>query len=167
MSVRSKSNKSLSLLVFEERRKPKYLEKNLLGARERSNKKLNQYMASTLESKPGPYWWEQVPISLRRSCPPPWSDYADSPSPPPPPPFPAALSSRMATLMGAKCLHLCTTLAPPDLIKQIAPHSPHCSLQSDGYIDGRRVLSPVCATLAAPDQIMQMTPHARPHCCSQ
>ena len=91
-----------------------------------------------------------------------------APHHPPPPPSLAALSSRMATLMGAKCLHHCTTLAPPDLIKQIASHHyPHCSLQSDGYIDGRRVLSPVCATLAVPDQIMQMTPHTLPHCCSQ
>ena len=94
-----------------------------------------------------------------------------APQPPPSlpfPRFPTALSSRMATLMGAKCLHHCATLACPDLIKQIAPHhSPHCSLQSDGYIDGRRVLSPVCTTLAAPDQIMQMTPHILPHCCSQ
>ena len=44
------------------------------------------------------------------------------------PPFPTALCSRMATLMGAKCLHHCVALAPPDLSKQIAPHFPSALL---------------------------------------
>ena len=40
LSMRSKSNRSLSLLVFDKRRKPKYPEKKPLGASERTNNKL-------------------------------------------------------------------------------------------------------------------------------
>ena len=47
------------MLVFEERVKPKYPEKNLSeqgGAR--SNNKLNPHMTPGPGVKPGTYWWE-------------------------------------------------------------------------------------------------------------
>ena len=45
-------------LVFEERGKPEYLEKNLSGGNEGTNNKLNPHAASTPELEPGPHWWE-------------------------------------------------------------------------------------------------------------
>ena len=45
------------MLVFEERGKPEYPEKNL-AAKERNNNKLNPNMASTPGFEPGPHWWE-------------------------------------------------------------------------------------------------------------
>ena len=46
------------MLVFEERGKPEYPEKKPLGAKERTNNKLNPHMASTPGFEPGPHWWE-------------------------------------------------------------------------------------------------------------
>ena len=48
------SNRNLEMLVFEGREpgeKP-------LGAKERTNNKLNPQMASTPGFEPGPHWWE-------------------------------------------------------------------------------------------------------------
>ena len=50
------SNWNLQVLVFEERGKLTF-EKSL-GARERTNNKLNPHMASTPGFEPGPHWWE-------------------------------------------------------------------------------------------------------------
>ena len=52
------SNWNLEMLVFEERGKPEYPEKKPLGAKERTNNKLNPHMASTPGFEPGPHWWE-------------------------------------------------------------------------------------------------------------
>ena len=53
-----KSALGTRLLVFEERGKAEYPEENRLGAKERTNNKLNPHMASTPGVKPGPHWWE-------------------------------------------------------------------------------------------------------------
>ena len=58
MFVCSRSNCNLKVLVFEERGKPEWSEKNRLGARERTNNKFNPLMASTPGFEPGPHWWE-------------------------------------------------------------------------------------------------------------
>ena len=50
------SNWNLEMLVFEER--VKYPEKKPLGAKERTNNKLDPHMASTPGYKPWPDWWE-------------------------------------------------------------------------------------------------------------
>ena len=53
------SNLNLKMLVFEERGKSKYPEKNRGGgARERADNKLNPHMASTPGFELGPRWWE-------------------------------------------------------------------------------------------------------------
>ena len=52
------SNWNLEMLVFEKREKPEYPEKKPLGARERTNNKLNRHMASTPGFEPGLHWWE-------------------------------------------------------------------------------------------------------------
>ena len=53
------SNWNLEMLVFEERGKPEYPEKNLSEQRrERTNNKLNPHMASTPRFEPGQHWWE-------------------------------------------------------------------------------------------------------------
>ena len=54
MSVCSKSNWNLEVLVFKERRKLQYLEKNL-SAKERTNNKLNPHMVSTTRFQHGPH----------------------------------------------------------------------------------------------------------------
>ena len=82
-------------------------------------------MASTLGFEPGPHWWEQLMGAPRPDL---IMHIAPHPPPPTPPPFSTAYSSRIATLMGAKCLPHCVTLAPPDLVKQIAPHFPSALL---------------------------------------
>ena len=51
------SNWNLEMLVFEERGKPEYPEKNL-SEQGRTNNKLNPHMASTPGFEPGPHWWE-------------------------------------------------------------------------------------------------------------
>ena len=69
MSVRSRSNWNLEVLVFKERGKPENLEKNLseqaenqqqtqLKKKKKNNNKLNSRMASTLGFEPRPHWWE-------------------------------------------------------------------------------------------------------------
>ena len=55
MSVRSRSNWDLEVSVFKERGKPEYPP---LGAKERTNNKLNPHMASTPGFEPGLHWWE-------------------------------------------------------------------------------------------------------------
>jgi len=45
------------MLVFEERGKPEYPEKNL-GARARTNNKLNPHLTPSPGLEPGPHWWE-------------------------------------------------------------------------------------------------------------
>ena len=54
----SRSNWNLEVLVFEERRKPEYMERKPLGAKERTNNKLNPHMESTTGFEPSPQWWE-------------------------------------------------------------------------------------------------------------
>ena len=56
MPVRSRSNSNFEVLVFEG--KTGVPEEKPLGARERTNNKLNPHMASTLEFEPVPHWWE-------------------------------------------------------------------------------------------------------------
>ena len=47
------------MLVFEERRKPEYQEKNLSGrAKEGTNNKLDPHMESTRGFEPRSHWWE-------------------------------------------------------------------------------------------------------------
>ena len=45
------------MLVFEERGKPEYPEKKPLGARTRTNNKLNPHMTPRPGIEPGPHWW--------------------------------------------------------------------------------------------------------------
>ena len=52
------SNLNLEMLVFEERGKPEYPGEKPLGAKERTNNKLNPHMVSTPGFEPGPHWWE-------------------------------------------------------------------------------------------------------------
>ena len=47
------------MLVFEERRKPEYPEKNLAEQMARTNNKLNPHMTPSPGSEPGPHWWEE------------------------------------------------------------------------------------------------------------
>ena len=57
--MRSRSNWNFEELVFEERGKPEYPKKKPLGARERTNNKLNPHnMVLTPGFEPGPLWWE-------------------------------------------------------------------------------------------------------------
>ena len=61
MSVRSRSNWNLKVLVFEEKGKPEYPWKTEPhGAKERTNNKLNPHMASTSGFEPWPHWYEVV-----------------------------------------------------------------------------------------------------------
>ena len=52
------SNWNLKMLVFEERGKTRVPGEKPLGAKERTNSKLNPHMASTPGFEPGPRWWE-------------------------------------------------------------------------------------------------------------
>ena len=55
----SRSKRNLEVLVFEERRKPEYPEKNLSDrSKVRIKNKLNPQMASTTGFEFGPNWWE-------------------------------------------------------------------------------------------------------------
>ena len=54
----SLSNWNLEMLVFEERGKTGVPGEKPLGAKERTNNKLNPHMASTPGFEPGPHWWE-------------------------------------------------------------------------------------------------------------
>ena len=55
------------MLVFEERGKPEYPEEKPLGARERTNNKLNPHIASTPGYEPGPHWWEASALTTAPS----------------------------------------------------------------------------------------------------
>ena len=56
-------NLKIIMLSFEERGKLEYPEKKLLGAKERTNHKLNPHMASTPGFEPGPQWWEATALT--------------------------------------------------------------------------------------------------------
>ena len=59
VSVRSRSNWNLKVLIFKERGKLEYPGEKPLGARERTNNKLNPlHMTLTPGFKLGPHWWE-------------------------------------------------------------------------------------------------------------
>ena len=59
MSMRSSSNWNLEVLVFEERGKPEYPEKNLSEQRrEPTTNSTHIIMALTTGVEPGPHWWE-------------------------------------------------------------------------------------------------------------
>ena len=51
------------MLVFEERRKPEYLEENLSEQKRETNNKLNAHMASTPGFETGPHWWEESALT--------------------------------------------------------------------------------------------------------
>ena len=55
------------MLVFEERGKPEYPEKKLLGAKERTNNKLNPHMASTPGFEPRPHCLEASTLTTAPS----------------------------------------------------------------------------------------------------
>ena len=99
LSMRSKSNWSLSLLVFDKRRKPKYPEKKPLRASERTNNKLNTNIwCRRWDLNPGHIDGSDAYITAPLLRPP---DRTLQIAPhPPPPPFPTALPSGMASLMG-------------------------------------------------------------------
>ena len=54
----SRSNWNLEMLVFEERGKSEYLEKNLSEQGRETNNKLNPHMTPGPGIEPGPHWWE-------------------------------------------------------------------------------------------------------------
>ena len=59
VSVHSDSNWNLAVLVFEERGKPEYPEKNLSEQGEnQQHMKLNPHMTPGPGIEPGPHWWE-------------------------------------------------------------------------------------------------------------
>ena len=60
------SNGNLEMLIFEERGKREYPEKPL-GAKERTNNKLNPHMASTQGFQPGSHWWEASALATAPS----------------------------------------------------------------------------------------------------
>ena len=51
-------NWNLEMSVFEEREKTGLPGEKPLGAKDRTNNKLNPHMASTPGFQPGPQWWE-------------------------------------------------------------------------------------------------------------
>ena len=55
------------MLVFEERGKLEYPDKKPLGAKERTNNKLNPHMASTPGNASGPHWWEASALTTAPS----------------------------------------------------------------------------------------------------
>ena len=57
------------MLVFEERGKPEYPERNFLeqGREETTNNKLNPHMASTPGFEPRPHWWEASALTTAPS----------------------------------------------------------------------------------------------------
>ena len=58
------SNWNLKVLVFKERGKSEYPEKNLSEQGKRTNNKLNPHMASTSGFEPGPHWWEESALTI-------------------------------------------------------------------------------------------------------
>ena len=55
------------MLVFEERGKTGVPGEKPLGAKERTNNKLNPHMASTPGFEPGPHWWEASALTTAPS----------------------------------------------------------------------------------------------------
>ena len=62
MSVRSRSNWNLEVLVFGEREKPEYLERNF-SEQEREPTTNSTHMASTLGFELGPHWREAIALT--------------------------------------------------------------------------------------------------------
>ena len=62
----SRSNWNLEILIFGEGGKPGNRKKTL-GARTRTNNKLNPLMAPGLGFEPGPHWWEASAITTAPS----------------------------------------------------------------------------------------------------
>ena len=93
MGTLSKSNWNLEVLVFEERGKPEYPEKNLSELRTRTNNKLNPHMTPSPGIEPGPHWWEASALTTAPSllCHP-WSRIAS---------YPAIIISREVIIAGA------------------------------------------------------------------
>ena len=60
MGTLSRSNFNLEMPVFEERKKP-------LGARTRTNNKLNPHMTPSPGIEPGPHWWEASALTTAPS----------------------------------------------------------------------------------------------------
>ena len=67
MGKLSKSNWNLEVLVFEERGKPEYPEKNLSELRTRTNNKLNPHLTPSPEIEPGSHWWEASALTTAPS----------------------------------------------------------------------------------------------------
>ena len=69
-SEHSGSTLNLEVLVFGERGKPEYPEKNLsdVGAEKRTNNKLNPHMTSSLGIEPGHIGGRRVLSPLRHPC---------------------------------------------------------------------------------------------------
>ena len=57
------------MLVFEERGKPEYPEKNLLEQGQETNNKLSPHMMPSLGVEPGPHWWEASALTTAPSLP--------------------------------------------------------------------------------------------------
>ena len=57
----------MEFLAFEERGKPEYQEKKPLGAKRRTNNKLNPHMTSTPGFELGPHWWEASTLTTAPS----------------------------------------------------------------------------------------------------
>ena len=67
--LKSGSNWNLEMLVFDERGKPEYPEKNLSSREEkRTNNKLSPHMASSPGIDPEPHWWEASVLTTAPSC---------------------------------------------------------------------------------------------------
>ena len=64
--MRSRSNWNLEALVFEEG-KTGVLGEKLLGARTRTNNKLNPHMTPGPGVEPGPHWWEASALTTAPS----------------------------------------------------------------------------------------------------
>ena len=64
------SNWNLEMLVFEAEGKTGVPGENPLGAKERTNNKLNPHMASTPGFEPGPHWWEASALTTAPHLPP-------------------------------------------------------------------------------------------------
>ena len=60
-------NWNLELLVFDEKGKPEYPEEKPLGAKERTDNKLNPHIASTPGFEPRPHWWEASALNIAPS----------------------------------------------------------------------------------------------------
>ena len=78
VSVRSRSNWNLEVLVFKERGKPEYPEKNLSEQRREPTTNLTHIMASTQGLEPGPRWVFFIGILSGNL-------FGEERSPPPPP----------------------------------------------------------------------------------